>query len=131
MSADKMPQDDSGEKKDSGEEGKYHLAFIGNDLAIVGFDVNQGSIIIEGNQVVNRPFECGEPTEKSCLAICAFKDINKNSCSGKSLLRSKVLGGVKISSSRIAGVLIRGEVKRGTISVERKEDTLYISLIKS
>jgi len=113
-------------------EGKieeYPLAFVGDDLAIIGFNINQDSISIAGVEI-KRPFECGESKKLSCLTLCSFEETN--SCSGEALLKSAVLGTTEIKSKDIqnGGFYIVGE-RKGTIEVEKDADLLYVKLIES
>ncbi|MBS3145947.1 hypothetical protein J4414_04050 [Candidatus Woesearchaeota archaeon] len=118
--------------------------FVGADLAIVGFDIGQNSIGdpgIFGDDTVNRPFECGEASNFSCLVICGFGDeVNEFSCSGDKLIGGKVavfknvMLKSKSNPDKVGFVLIRGEDNSGKnrgiqhLTIEKADNILYIDV---
>lgn len=113
-----------------GEKEEIPIAFIKADLAIVGFSLNKKSILVE-EDVVNRPFECGEISRQSCLAICVFDDVGENSCTGERLLGKAIFNDIELDSKSFKeGILIEGKIQ-GTINIEKEEDTFFVDIVKS
>jgi len=120
--------------------------FVGADLAIVGFDIGKSNVldVVGVDEIVNRPFECGDSSKESCLVICAFgDDVEADSCIGDKIVGGKVavFEGINLvvrrNNDELKDVIIRGEGLAGAnkglqpLVLEKSDNTIYIDILEA